>query len=44
MRLLISLLPAVACLLAVVGMTFYPLTDKRVKENAEELERRRKGK
>jgi len=43
MKLLISLLPAAACLLAVAGMMFYPLSDKRVKENAEELERRRKN-
>jgi len=41
MKLLISLLPAAACLLAVVGMIFYPLSDKRVKEIAEELEQRR---
>ena len=44
MRLLISLLPAVACLLAVVGMMFYPLSDKRVKEIAEELEQQRNKK
>ena len=44
MRLLISWLPAIACLLAVVGMMFYPLSDKKVKENAEELENRRKNK
>jgi len=41
MKLLISLLPAAACLLAVVGMTFYPLSDKRVKEIAEELDKQR---
>ena len=41
MRLLISLLPAAACLLAVVGMVFYPLSDRKVRENAEELERLR---
>jgi GPH family glycoside/pentoside/hexuronide:cation symporter len=39
MRLLMSLLPAAACLLAVVGMFFYPLSDKRVKEIAEELDK-----
>jgi len=44
MKLLISLLPAIACLLAVVGMMFYPLTDKKVKENAEELEKIRNDK
>jgi len=42
MKLLISLIPSTACLLAVIGMIFYPLSDKRVKENAEELELRRK--
>jgi len=41
MRLLISLLPAIACLLAVIGMFFYPLSDKKVKENALELDKRR---
>jgi GPH family glycoside/pentoside/hexuronide:cation symporter len=41
MRILISWLPSIACLLAVVGMIFYPLSDKKVKENAEELEQRR---
>ena len=39
MKLLISLLPAIACALAVVGMMFYPLSDKKVKENAEELDK-----
>jgi len=43
MKLLISLLPAAACLLAVIAMIFYPISDKRVRENAEELELRRKG-
>ena len=41
MRLLISFLPSIACLLAVVGMIFYPLSDKKVKENAEALEQMR---
>ena len=41
MKLLISLLPAAACLLTVASISFYPLSDKRVKENAEELEKRR---
>jgi GPH family glycoside/pentoside/hexuronide:cation symporter len=41
MKLLISLLPAAACLIAVIGMIFYPLSDKRVKEIAEELEVKR---
>jgi GPH family glycoside/pentoside/hexuronide:cation symporter len=41
-RMMISLLPAVCCLLAFIGMMFYPLSDKRVKEIAEELEAKRK--
>ena len=40
-RIMISLLPAVCCLLAFIGMCFYPLSDKKVKENAEQLEKRR---
>jgi len=44
MKLLISLLPAIACVLAVVGMMFYPLSDKKVKENAEELDKIRNNK
>jgi len=40
-RLMLSLLPAVSCIIAVVGMFFYPLSDKVVKENSEELEKRR---
>jgi GPH family glycoside/pentoside/hexuronide:cation symporter len=43
-RMMISLLPAVCCIIAFFGMMFYPLTDKRVKENAEELEQRRQNK
>lgn len=38
---MMSLLPAVCCLLAFIGMYFYPLTDKKVKENYEQLELRR---
>ena len=41
MKLLISFLPAIACLLAVVGMMFYPLSDEKVKQNALELDRKR---
>jgi GPH family glycoside/pentoside/hexuronide:cation symporter len=44
MKLLISFLPAIACLLAVVGMMFYPLSDEKVKENAIELDKKRAGK
>ena len=43
-RMMISLLPAVCCLIAFFGMMFYPLSDKRVKEIAEELEQCRKNK
>jgi GPH family glycoside/pentoside/hexuronide:cation symporter len=38
---MISLMPAACCILAFVGMMFYPLTDKRVKENSEQLELKR---
>ena len=41
-RIMISLLPAVCCIVAFVGMMFYPLSDKKVKENTEELELKRK--
>jgi GPH family glycoside/pentoside/hexuronide:cation symporter len=40
-RLMLSWLPAISCVLAVVGMMFYPLSEKRVKEIADELEARR---
>lgn len=40
-RLMISLIPAACCFLAFIGMFFYPLTEKRVKETADELEKRR---
>lgn len=40
-HLMISLLPAACCLLAFTGMFFYPLTDKKVKENYELLEAKR---
>jgi GPH family glycoside/pentoside/hexuronide:cation symporter len=42
-RLMLSVFPAICCGLAFVGMMFYPLSDKKVKENAEELEKRRKA-
>lgn len=38
---MISLLPAVCCVLAFTGMYFYPLSDKKVKENYERLEEKR---
>lgn len=40
-RLMISIIPAVCCVLALIGMMFYPLTDKKVVEVTAELERRR---
>ncbi|GHV43639.1 MFS transporter [Bacteroidia bacterium] len=40
-KLMISLLPAACAVLAFVGMFFYPLSDKKVKENTEILEKRR---
>ncbi|MDR1527818.1 MAG: MFS transporter [Dysgonamonadaceae bacterium] len=43
-RLMISLIPALCCVLAFIGMMFYPLSDKRVKEIAEALEAKRKQK
>lgn len=42
-RMMISLLPAVCCILALVGMYFYPLTEKRVKEIGAELQKRREA-
>ncbi|MDR0812163.1 MAG: MFS transporter [Paludibacter sp.] len=36
-KLMISLLPAACAVLAFVGMFFYPLSDKKVKENTEKL-------
>ena len=41
-RLMISIFPAICCVIAFIGMMFYPLSDKRVKEIAEELEEKRK--
>ena len=40
-HLMISIIPAVCCLLAFIGMMFYPLTDKKVKENTELLNQKR---
>jgi GPH family glycoside/pentoside/hexuronide:cation symporter len=40
-RLMISLIPAACCVLAFIGMFFYPLTVKKVKETTAELEKRR---
>jgi GPH family glycoside/pentoside/hexuronide:cation symporter len=40
-QIMISLMPAVCCVLAFVGMLFYPLSDKKVKEISEQLEVKR---
>ena len=40
-HIMISLMPAVCCILAFAGMMFYPLTDKRVKEISELLNLKR---
>lgn len=40
-QLMISLLPALCCVLAFVGMYFYPLSEERVKEVSRELNERR---
>jgi len=40
-HLMISLMPALCCVVAFLGMYFYPLSDKKVKENYEQLEKKR---
>ncbi|MDR1585540.1 MAG: MFS transporter [Prevotellaceae bacterium] len=40
-RLMLSIFPAICALLAVVGIIFYPLTEKRVKQISDELEKSR---
>jgi glycoside/pentoside/hexuronide:cation symporter, GPH family len=40
-HIMISLMPAVCCILAFVGMLFYPLSDKKVKEISEQLNLKR---
>jgi GPH family glycoside/pentoside/hexuronide:cation symporter len=40
-RLMISLFPALCSLLAFIGMLFYPLSDKKVKEIIEQLDQKR---
>lgn len=40
-HLMISIIPAACCLLAFIGMMFYPLSDKKVKENTELLNKKR---
>lgn len=41
-RIMISIIPALCCLIAFVGMLFYPLSDKKVKEISEQLEEKRR--
>jgi GPH family glycoside/pentoside/hexuronide:cation symporter len=41
-HIMISLMPALCCVLAFVGMFFYPLSDKKVRENSEQLNLKRK--
>jgi len=36
-HIMISFMPALCCVLAFVGMLFYPLSDKKVRENSEQL-------
>ena len=40
-HMMISLMPALCCVLAFIGMLFYPLSDKKVKEIAEQLNEKR---
>ncbi|SHE39510.1 MFS transporter [Dysgonomonas macrotermitis] len=40
-KLMISIFPAVCCLLAFIGMMVYPLSEKKVKEITQELEEKR---
>lgn len=40
-HIMISLIPAVCAILAFIGMFFYPLTDKKVKEITEQLNQKR---
>ena len=40
-KLMISVFPAICCVLAFVGMLFYPLSDSKVKDIATELNKRR---
>lgn len=40
-HIMITLIPAICAVLAFVGMLFYPLSDKKVKENAEQLNQKR---
>ncbi len=42
-KLMMSWFPAISCVLAVVGMMFYPLSEKKVKEITVELEEKRKA-
>jgi sugar (Glycoside-Pentoside-Hexuronide) transporter len=40
-HIMISLIPSICCVLAFIGMLFYPLSDKKVKDNSELLNQKR---
>jgi GPH family glycoside/pentoside/hexuronide:cation symporter len=40
-HMMISLMPALCCILAFIGMMFYPLSDKKVRENSVQLDLKR---
>lgn len=40
-RLMISILPAICCIIAFLGMMAYPLSEKKVKEITAELDAKR---
>ena len=40
-HIMMTLIPAACCFLAFIGMTFYPLSDKKVKQITEELNQKR---
>ncbi len=40
-HIMISLMPALCCILAFIGMMFYPLSDKKVRENSLQLDMKR---
>jgi GPH family glycoside/pentoside/hexuronide:cation symporter len=40
-HIMISLMPALCCILAFIGMMFYPLSDKKVRENSIQLDLKR---
>ena len=42
-QIMISLFPALCAIIAFLGMMFYPLSDKKVKEISEQLDEKRKN-